>query len=181
MANVIGWSLLDGNRLARTVGRELVNPNSYSNVEFIQAAQKALKKHPREWIIYYSLADKYQSEGYYAEALKAAHKCVELKPKDIRSSYALASSYYILTRVDWSERAVELSDILRETFHGVDKLDKRYAQAGLDHTGIDVEVAAVQSIRWFEKCLILKPDIDSKNLINSHLQTLYRAYPNLGM
>lgn len=176
MPNVISWGLLDGNRLARTVGKELSNPTSYTNREFIQAAQKAATKHPNEWVIYYGLADKCQAEGYYSASLEAAQRCVELRPKDIRSAYALATTYYILTRADWSDKADELANVFKMLVPD-DKFDRRYSQAGLDHIGMTVETAALQAIRWFEKCLTLKPDRESLQLLHSHLQTLHARFP----
>lgn len=180
MASIAGWSLLDGNQLARTVGKELRDSLNYTNQEFIRAAQTAAEKHPKEWVIFYSLADKCQAEGFYSSALQAARKCVDLRPADLRSTYALASSYYILTRADWSDKEDELSEVLRLLVgDSQDKLDKRYAQAGLDHVGLTAETAAVQAIRWFEKCLQQKPDPQSTEAINSHLSVLYSRFPHL--
>lgn len=179
MANIIGWGLIDGNRLARTVGRELSDPNNYSNEEFIRAAQIAARKHPNEWVIYYTLADKCQTEGFYSVALEATQRCVELRPRDLRSCYALAVSYYILTRADWSENEDELSKVFKILVGNEDKFDRRYSQAGLDHIGMTVETAAIQAIRWFEKCTTLQADKESTTMINSHLNTLYSRFPHL--
>ncbi len=179
MAKIIHWGFQDGFRLAQTVGKELNNPSQYSPEEFIVAAERALKKFPNEWAIYYVLADNYQKLGYYAEALKSTQKCVELKPKDIRSVYALATSYNLLTRAGWSEKEDQMSKVIKILFADTDKIDKKYSQAGLDHTGLAVETAAVQAIRWFEQALTLKPDGASRDLINQDLITLYQRFPHL--
>ena len=96
MKNISGWSLIDGFRLARTVRKYLKDPSNYSIEEFIKAAETALKKYPKEWAIYYALGDKYQSIGRYADSLPILQKCVELKPDDVRSPYALATTYNLI-------------------------------------------------------------------------------------
>ncbi|MBW8011204.1 MAG: hypothetical protein FVQ83_08190 [Chloroflexi bacterium] len=173
------WGVRDGIRLARTVGKELSNPSQYSSEEFIIAGESALKKFPNEWVIHYSLADKYQELGYYAEGIKATQECFKIRPKDISSAYALASAYNLLTRAAWTEKEDEASKVFNALFPDLDKMDKRYSQAGLDRTGLAVETAAVQAIRWFEHCLTMKTDLNSKNQINQHLNTLYKRFPNL--
>ena len=179
MAKIVHWALKDGVRLAQTVGKELSNPSQYSPEEFVAAAERALKKSPNEWVIYYSLADKYQALGYYADALKSTQKCVELRPKDLRSVYALATSYNILTRAAWTDKEDEASKVFKTLFSDKDKFDKKYSQAGLDHTGLAVETAAAQAIRWFEHALTLKPDQASRYQINMDLKTLYVRFPHL--
>lgn len=179
MANILHWGLSDGLRLAQTVGKELDDPSKYTTEEFIFAAERALKKYPDEWVIYYTLGDKYQQMGYYAEGLKATQKCVEIRPDDIRSVYALATSYNILTRASWSKEENTVAKIFRALINDIDKADKKYSQAGLDHTGLVVETAAVQAIRWFERALALGPDRKSRTQIEQDLATLYKRFPHL--
>ncbi len=180
MANIVRWGITDGFRLAQTVGKELNNSSSYTTKEFIIAAERALVKHPNEWVIYYSLGDKYQESGYYAEGLWATQKCVELRPNDIRSTYALATSYNILTRAAWTESEEEVvANVIKALIIDIDKADRRISQAGLDHTGLAVETAALQAIRWFERSLALKPDSEDRFQINNDLATLYKRFPHL--
>ena len=61
MANISRWGLKDGFRLAQTVGKELSDPSKYTPEEFIAAAERAKKKNPNEWVIYFSIADKYRN------------------------------------------------------------------------------------------------------------------------
>lgn len=179
MAKIIRWGLSNGFRLAQTVGKELNDPSRYTTDEFIAAAERALKKYPNEWVIYYSLGDKYQQMGYYAEGLKATQKCVEIRPDDIRSVYALATSYNILTRAAWSEKEDAAATVLKALINDIDQFEKRYSQAGLDHIGLAVETAAVQAIRWFERALTLGPDRESRTQIEQDLATLYTRFPHL--
>ena len=179
MASIYRWGLKDGNRLARTVGKELQNPAKYTPQEFIEAANRALKKYPNEWAIYYSLADNYQKLGFHAEALMATQKCVEIRPRDIRSIYALATSYNMFTLAAWSDKEDEIFQLFKNTTSFSDKIDKKYSQAGLDHTGLVIETAALQAIRWFEHALQMKPDRASRNQISQDLNALYNRFPNL--
>src|SRR5688500_6960374 len=116
MANIIRWGITDGFRLAQTVGKELSNPSGHTPEEFVGAAERAIMKHPNEWVIFYAPADKYQQLGYYTEGLKATQKCVENRPTDIRSAYALATSYNLITRVAWSGKEEEAAKLLQLFF-----------------------------------------------------------------
>jgi tetratricopeptide (TPR) repeat protein len=181
MANIAKWSFIDGFRLARSVGRNLPNPAQYTAEEFIVAAEKAAKQHPTEWVVFFALGDKYQEVGRYADALRACKRCVELRSNDIRSTYALATAYNLLTRAAWPKEIVEqlpdsLKDVMRELG---DILDPQLAHTELDKVGIAVETAATQAIRWFERSLVLNPDKQSRAQIEWDLETLYKRFPHL--
>ena len=179
MANIGRWGMTDGMRLAQTVGKELNNSSRYTTEEFVAAAERAIKKHPDEWVIYFTLGDKYQEHGYYTEGLKATQRCVQIKPNDIRSTYALATSYNLITRAAWSEDEEEAARLVGLLLGGQDQMDKRLAQGAVDRTGLTVETAAVQAIRWFEKSLTLNPDEQSRAQIQLDLQGMYSRFPHL--
>lgn len=179
MANIIRWGLTDGFRLAQTVRKELGNVSDPSPEEFIAAAERAKKRYPNEWVIHYMLADKYQQLGYYTEALLATQKCVDIRPKDIRSVYAHATSYNLITRAAWSDEENEVARLLEVLFDNKGPMDKKLSQGAIDRTGLTVETAAVQAIRWFENALTLNPDSQSKRQIHMDLQTLYERFPHL--
>jgi tetratricopeptide (TPR) repeat protein len=181
MAGISRWSLADGHRLARTVGRNLRNAAHYTTVEFIEAAEKAAGQHPKEWVVFYALGDKYQQVGRYVDALRACKRCVELRPNDIRSVYALATAYNLLTRAEWAgkEEMVPILDAMRDIAGERDLIDPSLSQAELDKTGLIVETAAAQAMRWFERALTLKPDRQSRQQIEWDLQTLYKRFPHL--
>ena len=92
MPDITRWGITDGMRLARTVGKELKDRVKFTSEEYIAAGERALKKYPNEWVIHYTLGDKYQAMGLYSEGLKNTQKCVEIRPNDIRSIYAHATS-----------------------------------------------------------------------------------------
>jgi len=177
MPNITRWGFTDGIRLARILRKELNDPTNYTTEEFLAAGVRALKKYPNEWVIHYVLCDKCQAIGYYAEGLREAQKCVEIRPNDIRSVYALATSYNLLTRAAWSEQENQAAQIFRILANDIDKVDKRVSQAGLDRTGLAIETCAVQAIRWFERALNLNPDHESRIQILQDLDTLYKRFP----
>lgn len=179
MASIKHWGMTDGFRVAQTIGKELNDRLSYSTEEFIIAAEAARLKHLNEWVIYYTLADKYSEIGHYADALLAARKCVDIRPKDIRSTYALASCYSVLSRASWSENEELAALVIGHLLDAQDTLDKRYAQAGLDNVGLAVDTSAVQAIRWFETSLQLNPDSFSKDNILTNISGLYKRFPHL--
>ena len=100
--------------MARTVGRHLKDRVNFTTQEFIEAAEKAIVDHPNEWVIFYTLGDNYMDKGQYARALQACKRCVELRPNDIRSAYALATAYNVLTRATWSDLEAAGVDVLRQ-------------------------------------------------------------------
>ena len=175
MAKIVGWSLFDGFRMARTVGRNLADRTNYTTEEFIAAAERAAREHPSEWVVFYALADKCAEVGRYADSLRTCQRCVELRPKDLRSVYALASGYYLFTRAEWSgsDRHESLLSTMGET------VPLHRVATELDEAGLTIEEAAEQAIRWFKYAASLKPDRPSRAQIESHLNALYTRFPHL--
>ncbi len=175
MAKISGWSLFDGVRMARTVGRNLADRTNYTTEELIAAAESASQEHPSEWVVFYVLADKCSEVGRYADSLRACKRCVELRPKDLRSVYALATAYNLLTRAEWSgsDKYESLLSEMGET------VPPDRAATELDEAGLTIEEAAIQAIRWFERAGSLKPDRTSQAHLESNLNTLYTRFPHL--
>ena len=176
MKNIFGWSPIDGFRLARTVGKYLSNRSNYKTEEFIKAAEIALKKYPKEWVIYFSLGDKYQSIGRYADSLALLIKCVELRHDDVRSTYALATAYNILTRASWSQQEADVANTMFG-LTGNQRIDPKLVEIEMKKAGLTIQASVIQAIRWFKKTLDLNPDEKSKNQIQDDLRTLYARFP----
>ncbi|MGQ9555651.1 MAG: tetratricopeptide repeat protein [Anaerolineae bacterium] len=180
------WGLTDGYRLARTVGRHLGDRTRYTAEEFITAAERAAEEHPNEWVIFYTLGDKYQDVGRYGDALSACRRCVDLRPNDVRSVYALATAYNMLVRATLPLEptrgaAAVMSGLLGRSDLLVSDpaVAIQQAQKGLGEVGLTVEVAACQAMRWFEHALAMHPDQKSCGQIRQDLVTLYRRFPHL--
>jgi tetratricopeptide (TPR) repeat protein len=181
MADIARWGLTDGIRLARTVGSNLRDRLRYTPAEFVESAERATKLHPNEWVVFFSLADKCMELGYLAKALQACKRAVELKPNDIRSTYALATAYNTLTRADWAPRRQEFLDViaLLEPPAQAGPFDPNIALTEMTELGMVVDTAAAQAIRWFERSLALRPDTPSRRQIMWDLDTLYKRFPHL--
>jgi tetratricopeptide (TPR) repeat protein len=171
-------SLKDGFRLARTVGQYLEDQSNYTAEEFISVAEKAIRKHPDEWVILFSLGDKYQEIGRYVDSIKVLGRSVELRPKDLRSVYALTTAYNLLTRAGWTREQADRAN-LRIGLTGYNRIDPELANEELAKAGLTLETAASQAIRWFERALELNPDNQSKKQIQMDLEVLYKRFPNL--
>ncbi|MDA1330509.1 MAG: tetratricopeptide repeat protein [Chloroflexi bacterium] len=182
MASIFSWKPKDGFRLAQTVGKFLENPAKYTDEEFISAAELACLKHPSEWVIYYQLGDKYMDIGRLVDALAACQKCVELSPKEIRSTYALATAYNMLTRAGLTDEHQNALNAL-SSYYGEKAMrgpiDKEHYVKELEKAGLSVETVATQAMRWFERSLELRPNIQSREAITEHLQVLYKDFPKL--
>lgn len=180
MANNIqsGLSLIDGFRLARNVGRHLKDGLNYTAEEFIAIAENALRTNPKEWVVLYGLGDKYQEVGRFADSIKVLGECVEIRPKDIRATFLLATGYNLLTRAVWTQEDAEKRNVeMRLT--GYDRIDPEHAKNELKKANLSLETAASQAIRWFEKALTLNPDRQSISAIQFFLEDLYNKFPNL--
>lgn len=180
VSSISHWGLIDGMKLARTVGRHLANRQTPSPQEFIEAAEKAARKHPDEWVIWFTLGDKCQAAGQYVRSLQACKRCVELRPNDIRSAYALATAYNVLTRASWVaiEPQIAALTALLST-EGVDEFSPLRSELALTETDMVIDTAAVHAMRWFERALRLNPDASSLMQIRQDLGALYRRFPHL--
>jgi len=180
MANNIegALSFIDGYKLAQAVGNHLSDRQNYTTEEFIEIAEKAIEKAPKEWVVLYALGTKYLDAGKYDDSIKVLGRSVEQRPKDIRSVYALATAYNMLTRAWWPKEEAEKRN-MRLGLNGYDKIDPEHAKEELKRADLTLETAVAQAIRWFERALELNPDDRSKKQIQWDLETLYQRFPKL--
>lgn len=176
--HVVRFGVFARYHLVRTVGQHLVTTHPYTTSEFIEAAEKATKEYPNDWIVLYSLADKYADVGRYAEALNLCKRCVELRPRDARCTFALASAYYALTQAKraGTEKEATAKTLLQSRLTG---LDPAHLQGELEKLDLTPEMAAAQAIRWFERTLDLTSDRRSRAHVRECLHVLNRRFPKL--
>jgi hypothetical protein len=162
----------------------------------IKALCKTIRRHPDEYILYYSLADHLQQFGSYAQAMPVCKKILVLRTRDIRSSYIMATNYYCLTRrtladMYWdNDTAEELEILFDKIARGSDKNIIRNKSASelkdfgikseMDKLRIDIDTAAAEANKWFKKVSALNPDNESLNLVEQHLAALHQRFPALG-
>lgn len=86
------WGLLDKLRLRIDTWGVALPP--YAGLdEAIESLERRYKKHPSSWVIAYTLGDLYQQARRYADSIAVCLRCVELRPNDARSRYALGTAY----------------------------------------------------------------------------------------
>ena len=177
MANIVHFSDDDQKRFSKIVSRFLKNIKEADPLNII-VTEAAVKEYPKEWILHYFLSDKYQSVGRIAESVNAAKYCVELRPRDLRSAYALATGYNMLIRAGFSEElALQINTEFGLT--GTDIIDPKKSMSELEKLDITIEAAAAEAIKWFKRSLMLDPDIPSKKHLESTLDGLFKGFPQL--
>lgn len=191
LASIAEWSFLDSWKLSREVGRYLANPHDYCVDEFIEAAQKAVQEKPDSWVVWYSLADRCCQVGRYTEAMSACERCLDLRPRDIRSFYSIATVYNMLTYAEYSgaRTPAMASDIMRLRQKsgippGKDILSNPYrvveaAAESLVELGMTVEDAAQMAFCHFSQCLRMQPERNSEAAIAQHMATLKTRFPGI--
>ncbi len=165
----------------------LKEPSNFFAEEWVEAAEKAARKHPRSWVVHYMLADKCCDLGRFDQAASAARRCVELRPDDLRSTYALATVFNALSMAAYAGRteaelARHTAVLLRESPvrpRGVlanlaTHIDA--ALAGLHEMGIGLEEVSSSAIRWFERSLELASEEVDRQAIWMSLRSLYMRF-----
>jgi tetratricopeptide (TPR) repeat protein len=180
VANVAGWSFFDSLKWSQTVGRQLKQASNYTAPEFIEAVEKAAAEHPDVWVVFYTLADKYQDVGEYAKAVEACRRCVALRPHDIRSAYAMASIYYVLTAAQWANGEGNGRADAEAMFTSLGlAFDPQACRDALDELHVTVRSAAAAAMGWFGAALMMRPDRESRYDIEASLQLLQERFPGV--
>ena len=154
--------------------------------ESIAAVESAVKLKPREWIYWYVLSDWYPGVGRLAEAVRAAERCYELRPKDPRSPYMLASAWRALTRARHlgdartMQAAESIHTLIAAQVAGVvSRYDPEASLRGLEELGVTIDQAAERALVFFELSLRLGiPDEDGKD-VQRCLAAMYVEFPHL--
>ena len=180
MPSIFRWDIHDAEQLARALGPYLPDPVHSTLSQFVNAAELAAARHPNEWVLFYQLADKYQALGLFSRSLQAAKRCVDLEPGDIRSAYALATAYNVLTRAEWIGVEQEVLQLLPMLLGSYDSsFGPSQSKTEIEEMGMVLDTAAAQAIRWFERALQLSPDPASATQIAEDLSALYERFPHL--
>lgn len=148
-----------------------------SDFDKIDTLSTATEKNPNEWVYWYALADSCLSEGLYSLALKACEKCLQLRPNDPRSTYAIATLYRALTRARFIDnpKAKELQNLMSAASGVI--FDPKLSATGLKQIGITIEEAARKSIQYFEETLKLRINRSEEQHVRSILKELYEDFP----
>ncbi len=152
--------------------------------ESVRLLETAVAANPGEWILWYTLGDLYPPLGEFAKSVRAAQRCYDLRPKDPRSTYALATNLRELTHAKYVGQARYIAQrrgLLERISHGtaVTPFDPDISQQALDELGMTVDHAAERSLTLFEQVLTLGvPEPDAIH-VHDCLAAMYSEFPHL--
>jgi hypothetical protein len=115
--SLIRTGLLEGFRNAKLFkGLTYINSQQVASIEnipspvIIQRLEEELAKRPKDWLVLYQLGDWYSREKRYGDAINVLKKAYRIRPRDPRSTFALATTYRMLTRAKYE--GMDLKEIL---------------------------------------------------------------------
>jgi len=152
--------------------------------EAASVLEAAVEANPREWVLWYTLGDLYQPLGEFVKSVRAGEECYELRPKDPRSAYALATNLRTLTHAGYlgDSKQIEAGRTLKGplvTQGYAAPFDPDRSQAALEELGITLDQAAERSLALFEQVLSLGvPESDAIH-VRDCLAAVYSEFPHL--
>lgn len=148
----------------------------------IDLLESAVTIWPRRWVYWYALADYYACAGELSKALHACERCYELRPRDLRSAYALATALRILTRARYvGDGRVEAIRKLTSTISGPPffyDFNPEASAAALAEVGLTAEEAAKRSIQLFKDVLKRVRGLDAVH-VRENIASMYIDFPHL--
>jgi len=148
----------------------------------IVVLEAAVENKPREWVYWYVLAEWYQTFGELAKSVRACEKCYELRPRDPRSAYALATALRILTRAKYvgDPRIESVKEWMAESgLATYDDFNPKESQKALQELGITPDQAAERSLTLFEEVLTLGVRGQEAKHVRDNLAAMYSDFPHL--
>ncbi len=150
--------------------------------EAVSLMEVATASEPREWIYWYILGDWYSALGDYAKAVRACERCYELRPRDPRSAYALATTLRVLTRAKYvgHPRVAEMREFYaRSGISRYDDFNPLKSQQALEELGLTIDQAAERALRLFEQVITLGVKASEAKMIRGTLAAMYAEFPHL--
>jgi predicted TPR repeat methyltransferase len=95
----------------------------------IKVLEAAVEKKPREWVYWFRFADYCHKTGHILKAVQACERCFALRPKDVRSVYALAKALRSLAV--WSQYDESRDTYMKDTSGHIDALRDDYVPGGV--------------------------------------------------
>lgn len=161
------------------------------SAEVITHLESYMNENPNKWISHYVLGDWYMKDKRYVEALRVLEKAYDLKPRDPRSTYSLATAYRIFTRARLAGYDVSFNDedvvkFANESGVSIRELleiqSEFHPEASADELGkleLTIDEVAMKAMEYFEETLLLGVRSDEIKFVITDLQTMYLDLPHL--
>ncbi len=154
-----------------------------------------LSKEPKNWQLKYVLGDWYMRDRRYVDGLRVLSEAYRLRPKDPRSTYALATAYRVLARANldgidvasffspeyWSQLREADPQLYKLMWAGLSDYDPTASADELERLKMTVDEVAQRAMEYFEETLRLGVRKDEAKLVNDSLQSMYSEFPHLEM
>lgn len=171
-------------KLLRPVVERHGNPRKGVQACFacIVALESAARAKPDEWVYWSSLGDYLLQAQFQDEALAATAHAYWLRPADPRSTYALASAFYQLSRarvlanMTLEEQQARYEYIIENYGNVIDPFASR---RGLEKLGMSVQDAAAGALHFFSATLRLVKGRDAEAVRRS-VTLLLGEFPAIG-
>jgi tetratricopeptide (TPR) repeat protein len=162
--------------------------------EVITHLESYMKENPNQWLIRYTIGDWYTRDNRYIDALNALDKAYEIRPRDPRSTYALATTYRILARArlvgfDVSFDDVDMEDMqkfanethgsVREILESQSEFDPKASADELEKLELTIDEVATKALEYFEETLRLGVRTEELKFVINDLQIMYSQFPHL--
>jgi len=168
-----------------SVGYDHLRRDRAALAECVSLLQAAVEAKPDDWVCWYALGDLYQPLGELVKSVRAGEKCYELRPRDPRSAYALASNLRTLTHAkyvgqqSYIEARTEMHEQLAAIQDYAESFNPDRSQEALDELGMTLDLAAEWCLVLFQRVLALGVRGEDKKHVEETLDALYTEFPRL--
>lgn len=155
-----------------------------SNQAIIDRLEALLQKRPTDWHALFLLGDRYIQDKRYISGLEALTKAYDVRPRDPRSSFALATAYRVLTRAQYKGVHVDdlfQADVLRDPKLKTEiiSFDPKASKEALEVLNLSIDEAAEKAMFLFEQTLILGVRKNEEYIVKESLQRMYADFPQI--
>lgn len=176
-------------------------PPGVPRLQYLEASQPSaviaklepiLSKEPRNWHVRYLLGDWYMRAKRYVDALRVLLQAYHLRPRDPRSTYALATAYRVLARASLEGADIRAAmaphlallktadpQLHCQLLVGLSDFDPDSSADELERLGLTIDEVAMRAMEYFEETGAIGTRPDETALVDQSLQSMYSEFPHL--
>lgn len=188
--SLVRTSFLEGFRISR-IFKGLYDPSKPVRDDLDNIPRKLViarliqeyKRNPNDWLVLYLLGDWYNRAKRYQDSINILKKAYRIRPKDPRSTFALATAYRVLTRAryeDMDREEIFSSSDDEEISRTID-FDPIASAKALDELNITVDEAAEKAMEYFDMTLTIGVRKKEKKYVVESLEKMFTDFPHLEM